>query len=217
MPIDVRPHLEPSTTAVVVLECGEALIGPNSILPGLAQAAADNGMVDNIASVLDAARRVRAQVFYVIEAPRQGGVQRGRRDSVPLEVGDDGAWDGTHGQIVEALAPHDDDIVLERAHGYTGFFTTGLDAFLRAMHAKTVVLTGVSLNIAVVGTAIEALNLGYQVIVPNDGVASDPADYAPTLLRYTMRNVALVTTSSVITEFWNEHPSGGRRHDAEPQ
>ena len=83
-----------------------------------------------------------------------------------------------------------------REQGLTGFFATGLDPYLRNTGVKNVIVTGVSLNIAVLGTTIEAMNLGYQAIVPSDCVASDPPEYAETLLRYTIRNIALVTDSA---------------------
>lgn len=59
------------------------------------------------------------------------------------------------------------------------------------------IITGVSLNIAVLGTAIEAMNRGYTVVVPSDCVASDPAEYAEHAMRFSMRNIAFVVPSSV--------------------
>lgn len=53
-----------------------------------------------------------------------------------------------------------------------------------------------------IGTAIEAMNRGYTVIVPDDCVASDPPEYAETAMRYTMRNIAFVVPSRTITECW---------------
>jgi nicotinamidase-related amidase len=60
----------------------------------------------------------------------------------------------------------------------------------------------VSANIAVTGTAIEAMNRGYRVIVPSDGIAGDPPEYVEMLLRYTLRNVALVAPVGAITDRW---------------
>lgn len=51
------------------------------------------------------------------------------------------------------------------------------------------------------------MNLGYQVIVPSDCVASDPPEYAETAMRYTIRNVALVAPSTTITEHWAQLPA----------
>lgn len=110
---------------------------------------------------------------------------------------------GGHGPVVAPIAPRPADIVFHREQGLTGFFGTGLDGYLRATGVTTVIVTGVSLNIAVLGTAIEAMNLGYWVIVPSDCTASDPPEYAHHVLKYTMRNIALVTTSHNIINHWN--------------
>jgi nicotinamidase-related amidase len=74
---------------------------------------------------------------------------------------------------------------------------------------RTVVVTGVSANIAVNGTAIEAMNRGYQVIVPSDAIAGDPPEYVEALLRYTIRNVALVVPTQRIFDVWAEAPTAG--------
>ncbi len=58
------------------------------------------------------------------------------------------------------------------------------------------------MNIAVLGTAIEAMNLGYKVVVPPDCIAGDPYEYAEHVVRYTMRNIAFVVPSTTITAAW---------------
>jgi nicotinamidase-related amidase len=202
VPIDVTPHLDPATTAILALECAEGIIGVNSLLPGLAKSAADGGMVEHVAALLDSARRVGVQVFYCVDASRPvTGVKR--TDFVPLEMPESITWTRGHGAVVPELEPHDEDIVIGREHGYTAFYTTPLEAYLKKLGTTTLVITGVSLNLGVVGSAIEALNLGYQVIVPSDCVASDPPEYAPTLLRYTVRNAAIVTDSATIAAHWD--------------
>jgi biuret amidohydrolase len=108
----------------------------------------------------------------------------------------------SHGPIVAGLAPHPEDIVVTREHGMTGFYTTPLDAYLRNLGASTVVITGVSANIAVNGTSLEAMNLGYRVVVASDGIAGDPPEYVEQLLRYTIRNVAVVVPVQRIVDHW---------------
>lgn len=110
------------------------------------------------------------------------------------------------GPIVAQLTPHPQDIWIKREHGMTGFFTTPLDAYLRNLGITTVIVTGVSANIAVNGTSIEAMNRGYRVIVPSDGIAGDPPEYVEMLLRYTLRNVAMVAGVSSITTYWDSLP-----------
>ena len=85
----------------------------------------------------------------------------------------------------------------------TGFYESGLDAYLRNIGTKTVILTGVSVNVGVLGTAIEAVNRGYTVVVPTDCVAGDPPEYAEAALRYSVRNIAFLSTREEIETTWS--------------
>ena len=68
--------------------------------------------------------------------------------------------------------------------------------------ARTVVVTGVSVNVGILGTALEAVNRGYTVVVPTDCVAGDPPEYAEQALRYSVRNVAFLSTREEIEAAW---------------
>ncbi|MCL0101919.1 cysteine hydrolase, partial [Dehalococcoidia bacterium] len=74
--------------------------------------------------------------------------------------------------------PHPSDLVSQRAYGMSAFHESGLDDELRSMGTKTLVITGVSLNIAITGAIIEAVNRGYLAVLPTDCAASDPPEYA---------------------------------------
>lgn len=51
------------------------------------------------------------------------------------------------------------------------------------------------------GTAFEAVNRGYTVVVPTDCVAADPPEYKEAL-RYSVRNVAFPSTAAEIARIW---------------
>ncbi len=68
--------------------------------------------------------------------------------------------------------------------------------------SQSIVLVGISLNIGVVGTAIEAVNRGYRVVVPRDCVVGDPPEYGEQVVRYSLRNMAVLSTSSDIAKTW---------------
>lgn len=55
---------------------------------------------------------------------------------------------------------------------YSAFAGTDLDLRLRERHVDTLVLTGVCTDICVLHTAVDAYNLGYQLVVPKNAVAS---------------------------------------------
>ncbi|MFM2071493.1 MAG: putative isochorismatase domain [Actinomycetota bacterium] len=212
MAIDLTPYLEPSATAIVALEVQEHILRPaQAIIPGVAAHADAIGLVDRLATLLHVARRVGAPVVYVVDDRRSDGYGGAGNMRVGRSIrGDSTVTDAavlpSHGPIVAELRPHDRDILIRREHGMTGFFTTPLDAYLRNLGVTSVVLTGASANIAVTGTAIEAMNLGYQVIVVSDCIAGDPPEYVEQLLRYTLRNVAFVAPAQRILDHWSALP-----------
>ena len=94
------------------------------------------------------------------------------------------------------------DLVSPRLHGVSPFTGTSLDTWLRSLGVETVVATGVSVNLGVLGLAIEACNLGYQVVVPRDTVAGIPAEYADAVLDNTFPLIATLTTIDDLLEAW---------------
>jgi nicotinamidase-related amidase len=79
---------------------------------------------------------------------------------------------GTGGsRVVDELAPSAEDIIIFKRR-YSAFFATELDLALRDLGVTSLVLAGVCTNICVLYTAADARNLGYQVTVYRDGVAS---------------------------------------------
>ena len=204
MPFDGTPHIDPSTTAVVALEVQEGLLDPEkSFLPGLARSAEDSRLIPRLADLYSTARRVGTQMVYVLDQRRHDGLGAATNLMMGHVTKGGQEW-FVHGDVVAPLAPEPKDLLISREHGMTGFYTTPLDAYLRNLGITSVILTGVSANIAVVGTAIEAMNLGYRVIVASDGIASDPPEYKDQLIRYTIRNVALVTPVQTILDYWKK-------------
>jgi nicotinamidase-related amidase len=209
VPLDLTPYLVPSTTAVIALEVQEHLLLPESaMIPGVAAHANAIGLIPTLAGLFDGARRVGAQVLYVTDERREDGLGAADNLMVARSITSDRPSLG-HGPIVAELTPHPQDIWIKREHGMTGFFTTPLDVYLRNLGIRTVIVTGVSANIAVNGTAIEAMNRGYRVIVPSDGIAGDPPEYVEMLLRYTLRNVAMVAPVATITDHWAQCDGDG--------
>ena len=104
------------------------------------------------------------------------------------------------------VAVHDDiqlaptDIVCERWHGMTAFTGTELHSILRAFSTDTVVLCGVSTNIALPGGTAEAVGLGYQVVIPEECTAGSTPETHEMQITMHLSVVASVTTSAAVTE-----------------
>jgi nicotinamidase-related amidase len=75
-------------------------------------------------------------------------------------------------EIVAMLRPDDDDyFVLKPKH--SGFFSTTLDTLLRYLGAKRLILTGLAGNFCVLFTANDAYMRDYNLLIPEDGCASN--------------------------------------------
>jgi len=105
-------------------------------------------------------------------------------------------------ELIAELGPEPSDLVCARLHGVSPFSGTSLDPWLRSLGVETVVATGVSVNLGVLGLVIEACNLGYQVVVPRDTVAGIPADYADAVLDNTFPLITTLTTTDDLLAAW---------------
>ena len=66
-----------------------------------------------------------------------------------------------------------------------------------------------SVNVAVTNLVMDAVNRGYQVVLPRDAVAGLPADYADAVIDNTIALLATVTTTAAVIDAW-----ATRRDDA---
>jgi nicotinamidase-related amidase len=83
---------------------------------------------------------------------------------------------GTDGvKVIDDLEPGPDEIVVEKRM-LSAFFATDLDFTLRQRGIKTLIVTGVATWACVLKTAFDAVELGYQVVVPADCCASPSAE-----------------------------------------
>lgn len=197
MPIDLRPVVAPARTAVLVIECQVGVLGEDSPVPDLARSVREGSLLPTLARFLGDARTAGARVYHCT-------VEAGASESLansPLGARTRGRG-GVAGAILPELGPDSRDVVAPRNHGLTIFHETGLDALLRSAGIRTVVLTGVSVNIAITGAAIEAVNRGFTVVIPTDCVAGFPPSFASDALRFSLRNLAYLSTAEQICEVW---------------
>jgi nicotinamidase-related amidase len=204
MAVDLGSLLAPETTAVVTSECQNGVLGPSSALPQLAEAAADT-VVPNGSRLVHAARTAGVQVIHAVfwrRPDNRAANSNGRlfvamnKTSPAMPPASDAAL-----PIPEfGLSP--DDLVLGRYHGLDPVGGTDLDPVLRNLGVRTVVVVGVSLNVALLGLSIGLVNAGYQVVVPRDAVAGVPKAYADSLLDNTYAMVATVVSTDDVLAAW---------------
>ena len=112
-------------------------------------------------------------------------------------------------EIVPGLGARSSDPRSMRRHGVAPFVGTDLDATLRGLEARALIVAGVSINLGILGLCIEAVDLGYQVVVATDAVAGVPPDYAATVLATSVSLVAsLATVDQIITALRDESAHG---------
>jgi biuret amidohydrolase len=190
------------TAAVVTNECQRGAIGDLALWPALVEAA--RPMVASLARLLGAAREAGVPVLHCL-AERRADL-RGASANAPLfEVANraGGLRVGTPAvELLPELGPASTDLVFPKTHGVGSLGSTGVDAALRNLGADEIVLTGVSVNVAIPALAFEAVNLGYRVTIPRDAVAGVPPSYADEVIKNTLSLVATLTTVEELTARW---------------
>ena len=101
-------------------------------------------------------------------------------------------------RVAAPIEVADEDFVVRRLHGLSPLHGTGVDALLRNLGCRTLVVTGVSANVAVPNAVFDAVNLGYTAVVPRDAIAGVPADYTAAMIRHTLALVATVATTDEV-------------------
>lgn len=180
------------------------VIGPTAALPQLADAARVE-MIPNAARLAAAARAAGVPVVHCVAARRadgKGSNENARlfkgmlKTAVPLLPGSEAV------QVIPEIGVDEGDVVLTRLHGLGPMGGTDLDAVLRNLGITTVVGVGVSVNIGMMDFAFDAVNAGYQMVMPRDAVAGVPTDYANAVLDNTLALVATLPSTDDVLHAW---------------
>ena len=207
----LRQLVRPEHTAIVTMELQKGIVGADAILPALPIAVRESGMLDVAGRVCRAAREHGVRVLHATMEERPDGAGQAvncrifaigakRRAEVgcsPTEIGQPGVV------LVDELDVQPGDITIPRMHGMTPFTGTELDAVVRNLGVRTIVLMGVSLNLGIIGAALSALDLGYQVIVVRDGVVGLPKAYADAVLENSLSMISTIVTADELIAAWS--------------
>jgi nicotinamidase-related amidase len=203
---DVSDLVAREHTALVLQEVQNGVVGTPSVLPELASAAARVGLVEHCAALAAAARAARVPVFHctaetrddLVGANRNARLFAGvRKAPLRLSPGTDAV------RVPDAIGEDPRDVVLPRHHGLGPMTGTQLDPMLRNLGVTTIVGVGVSVNIGMTNFAFDAVNRGYQFVMPTDAVAGVPEDYAAAVVANTLALVATLTTTEAVVAAWS--------------
>jgi nicotinamidase-related amidase len=191
--------------AGLTMELQRGVMGDLATFPELAAVAAEQDIVAQAARLLG---RIRAAGRPVVHCTAEFREDRaGTLVNTPLHTAvlrrPEHLLEGTPAiELVPELGVETSDYVSARRHGVSPFTGTPLHETLEGLGVRVLVVSGVSVNLGIVGTCIEAVNLGYQVVVATDAVAGVPADYADQVLATTVSLVAaLATVDQIVAAF----------------
>jgi nicotinamidase-related amidase len=190
-----------ATVAVVCVECQNGVLGPESVLPQLATDSA--GLVANVRRLLDAARAHGVRVVHATYEGALGGDHPGTARLWRILGPATAAWapGAPETQVIaDLLAP--EDLVLPRHHGLFPTIDSELLPVLKGLGVRTVVLAGVSLNLALPTTAGHVTQAGFDLVVPRDAVGGTPAAYGDQVLDNTIAVLGRLTTVDDLIAEW---------------
>jgi len=198
--------------ALVISECQRGVLDPaRTSIGGLAEQAAARGILPKIARLADAFRAAREPVFHIhlgfradwagvaVSCPMMG---RSRRHGALVA----GAPDA---EAMPEVAPREEDFVCARRSGLAMWYGTDVDAMLRHCRIETLVMVGVSTNLALFGGCLGAVDRGYSVVLPEDATAGATAETHAWMIEHTLPMLATLTTVDAVVGALGGR-SGGR-------
>ncbi|MFJ4688429.1 cysteine hydrolase [Streptomyces sp. NPDC091377] len=197
----LRELMDPATTVLLTVECQQGVVGPDSALPELAAQARVSGALINVARLVAAAHETGVQVIHALAERRPDGRAANRnaplfRAAARLPVLQTAGTSAV--RVASPIEVAEEDIVVRRLHGLSPVQGTEVDALLRNLGCRTLVVTGVSANVAIPNAVFDAVNRGYTAVVARDAIAGVPAEYTPAMIRHTLALVATVATTDEI-------------------
>ena len=201
--------VDPATTAVVTMELQRGIVGKRGMFPALVEECSAKRTIEHAGEVCAAARAVGIRVVHCTAEGRADGAgstenckvfalaaKARRQHGAATAPGSEGA------KLVPELGEDPRDITIARLHGMTPFTSTSLDQVLRNLGTRTVVATGVSVNLGVFGLCLSAIDLGYNVVLVRDAVAGVPAEYADAVIDNSLSLLTTITTSAELCSLW---------------
>jgi nicotinamidase-related amidase len=189
--------------ALVISECQRGVLDPSiAIFPGLAEQAAERGMLPNIDRLAGAFRDAGLPVVHVHVAHRPdfGGVVANSLVAVRARKAESMVAGTPAVEPMDGAVPVADDYVSLRRAGIGMWYGTDLDATLRNLGVATVVLCGVSTNIALFAGAMGAIDRGYFVVLPEDATAGAAPDLHEWMITNSLPLIATISSTDAVVD-----------------
>jgi nicotinamidase-related amidase len=196
----LEPHRKP---ALLISECQRGILDPTlTSLPALATQAAERGILPRIAQLAEAFRPRRLPVLHIhighrpdfagcaVTSPLMGASRKagkmvaGTPDAEPMPD----------------VMPVDSDIVCSRRSGLAMWYGTDLDAMLRNERVDTLVMVGVSTNVALFGGSLGGVDRGYEVVIAEDCTAGGSVETHEFMIANSLPLLATMTNADAVIE-----------------
>lgn len=189
--------------ALLISECQRGILDASlTSLPELAIQADERGILARIARLAEVFRDHGLPVLHLhighradfagcaVTSPLMGA----SRKSAKMVAGTADA------EPMPDVAPVESDIVCSRRSGLAMWYGTDLDAMLRNEHVDTLVMVGVSTNVALFGGSLGGVDRGYQVVIPEDCTAGGSAETHQFMITNSLPLLATMSSADAVTE-----------------
>lgn len=200
---------DPSGAALLTMELQNGIVGADALFPQLVSRVAETGILETTRRLCEAARSVGAKVVHCTKVTRPDGAAQSINckvfalgEKMRIANGRDAVEIGSSGAALVDGMWDPIDFEVSRLHGMTPFTASALDQILRNLGIRTVILTGVSLNLGIFGMALSAVDLGYQVVIVRDAVTGTPADYCEQVVDHSLSLIATIINAEDLLAAW---------------
>jgi nicotinamidase-related amidase len=192
--------IEKTKTALLVMDFQNDIVDPEGAFgrQGMAVQVAEKKAIENTARAIAAARSKEVPVIHVAVAFRPGHPEI--NPAVPLFAGIkkanalmEGSWGA---DFHPAVKPTVGELTVIK-RGVSALAGTDLNQILRGRGISILVLAGIATNFVVEGTARDAADNGYQVIVLKDCCAS----FTDEMHKFSLSLLPQLTTLATVDEF----------------
>lgn len=189
--------------ALLVNECQRGLLETeHAVFPAIAEQATARGIVPRIAALLAAFRAAKLPVVYLPAIHRADYAGVPVNNAITAYTRKIGALreGSVQVQIAVGLEPQPSDFIVRRDFGLAAFYCTNVDALLRNLGVQTLVLSGVSSNLAIPGLTIAALDRAFQVVIAEDCTAGSSREVHDFVFQHFLPPLAAIASSAQIID-----------------
>ncbi|MGD9793281.1 MAG: isochorismatase family protein [Acidimicrobiia bacterium] len=198
-----KQYSDPATTAVLFVECQNGLLGEDSIMKTIRDAAAPQ--LVQLSKLAAGARKAGAKVAHLTYFPQANNRSTNRRPPLFFRLNDAmDEWHRDHPacQPIPEIGLEPGDLLLPRNTGFSPTYGTETFKLMRNIGMKTLVFAGISANVAIPVAGTEATDEDFDVIFAADAIAGAPEEYRQMVIKNTLAFIGRIANVDDLLESW---------------